>query len=298
MTDQIIALHGSDGELRKIARLTRLADGGVSIIPAYESVRPGWLLIEISTNYAKVGEFSIPAEDLRRRYVTSGGIKLSLHRDGFVQFSRSGSRGLLSGTDPVTGAARAFGLDSFPLTYPPRSGPMFAMQTWGIDSYPTTFGRGNRIDIRPDSLYYQFPDRDIDRNGYALEFWPFSRDKLVHSKSRHGLVLMPPIRHPYYVGVPAEFVVVDVEGSAMCLGLVVTAMVFDSSLDSGAVLSSPSDKSMKRAMQAFSPVLSGGEDPRSADYDEAFPSLPPPRPFVEPRFHPKTILDRPWGRKR
>jgi len=115
------------------------------------------------------------------------GVKLSLHGDGFVQFSRAGTTGILSGRDPTTGKIRGFGLHSFSPMDPSRTGPMFSMSAWGLSEYETV-DRGARGTLTVDerSFYYEQPNR-TGQNAYVLEFWPLPRWALPHARRVDGL---------------------------------------------------------------------------------------------------------------
>jgi hypothetical protein len=174
---------------------------------------------------------------------------------------------------------------------------MFAMQAWGIDIFPRTFPSGQRIDISADHLYFQFPDRQTVRNAYALEFWPFPRTALERAVVQDGLLVLPEFRHVFYARALVQFIVVDDTNPLMSLGLVVTNHVFDTFAPSGVSLSAPSDRKMERVMWAVSPPPRD-EPLRSADYEDAWPNLPPPRAVVSRLTRtPKNAVDRLWGRK-
>lgn len=300
MRSLTIGIRTGDRDARRVAKILPLSDGGWALLPGFDP-KPsrGFLLLEVPTDYRQKGSVNIPRSSLYREYRSTHGVKLSIHGHGFVQFSRIGADGVLSGTDPVTGKARGFGLQSFPVTEPPRSGPMFGLGAWGLEAYPKLppSTRGSIL-FEDEDLYFQSPDRDIDRNAYAVEFWPLPRRVLPAARlHRQKLVLEIP-GHPYYADEPFVFVVLDTGHSPMILGVVVTAYVARWQSLSGVTLSSPSDRRLERALTAISPPPHQHQV-RSADYRDAWPALPDARRVLLPVRHvPDTGLDRPWGRRR
>jgi len=296
----VVAVHRAGLGIRKVAKVEPYRDGGWALIPAFRPMlHPGFLLVEIPTDYSRAGVMHVPRASLLREYRSAQGVKLSIHGAGFVQFSRVGSEGLLSGVDPGTHRARAFGLQSRPTTDPPRSGPMFGLTAWGLADYPvlqTT--RPVAVVVGDDWQYLEDPDLDIERNGVALEFWPLPRSALPQARRIGDLTILNGGTHPYYADQRVDFVVLDTGNPLMILGLVATVCATQWEAPSGVSMGGPSDLAMNKALLAVSPPPHSYPVP-SADYADAFPALPPGRALFAPtHWAPERRLSRPWGRSR
>jgi len=301
MNSVVVAVHRPGLGVRRLARLVPYRDGGWAMIPAFRPVpHPGFLLVEIATDYSRTGVMEVPRASLLREYRSAHGVKLSVHGGGFVQFSRVEAEGLLSGVDPTTHQARAFGLQSWPTTDPPRSGPMFALTAWGLANYPVLeASRSVAVVVGDDWQYLEDPDLEVERNAVALEFWPLPRSALPEARRIGDLTILKVGTHPYYADQPVDFVVLDTGNPLMILGLVVTLCGSQWEAQSGVSMAGPSDLAMNRAFLSVSPPPHPYAVP-SADYVDAFPALPPGRTLFPPTHWvvPDGRLGRPWGRPR
>jgi hypothetical protein len=187
-----VAVALSDaGTNSSIAKLVPLADGGCSLIPAFSpSPHPGWLLVEVPVDYSVAGVMRAPRENLFAGYRSDFPVKLSLHGSGLVQFSRVGAQGVLSGRDPVSRAPRALGYDSFPITDPPRTGPMFGRTAWGLSAYPAVQRNRAAVVAQDADVWDQDPDTSKPGNAYAFEFWPLPRWALPHARVAGGHLIL------------------------------------------------------------------------------------------------------------
>jgi hypothetical protein len=252
---------------KQLAKVIAYRDGGFGLVPLY-AVDPGLgtLLVETPAAYDAPG-FLVHQQSMYREYRSSHPVKLSIHGSGFVQFSRAGTNGVISGKDPLTRRARGFGYQSPPPTNPPRSGPMFAMTAWGLGEYGDYHGPGKHsILMGPDDIYSAQPGAP-GLSGYALEFWPLPRYALPSARLHGGLVKLTNPPHRYYNNKPFDFTVLDVGNPLMILGLVVTRFAPEWATPSGMTLSGPSDLSQRKALFAVSPIPQSGSF-SSADYQE------------------------------
>jgi hypothetical protein len=283
---------------RAVAAITRLADGGIALVPLYPQIAPlGFELLEVPADYSRRGSFVIPRTSLYRQYRSVHGVKLSLHFRGFVQLSRRDSQGIVSGRDPETGVPRGFGFQSFPLDNPPRSGPTFALIAWGLSDYPEGNARGEDLTVHPSDIYAQWPDERRARNTLAFEFWVLARTALRHGRLRGDHMVLAG-RHSHYPGTGFEFIVVDIDSPFYVLGLVATAFQGRWARPSGVSLHSPSDRRMSRTLWAISSPLPTTELP-SADYLPSAPSLPAVPLVLRPSFPVgKAGTGRLWGKPR
>jgi hypothetical protein len=291
-----IALATLSAGTRQVAKLASYPDGGWALIPGFQpQPHPGCLLLEVSVDYSRAGVQLAHRASLLREYQSAHGVKLSIHGDGYVQLSRVGTEGVLSGRDPITHNPRAFGFQSFPTTDPPRTGPTFGARAWGLDTFPQPRARSTLI-VPETEFYVERPDIVERRTAIALEFWILPRWALPHAHRRGGLTILEAGPRLYYASQPVEFIVLDTGHPMMILGLVVTACHAGWPSPSGMSLHSPSDLPMRRTLQAISPPPYADEIP-SADYDDAQPTLPRARTMVLPtQWVSDETLVRPWGR--
>ena len=281
-----------------VAKIVPLADGGWSLIPLINPVPfPGWLLLEIATDYSRSGASQALRQDLLAEYRSDSRVKLSIHAGGFVQFSRVGERGLLSGRDPMTRRPRGLGHSTSSIADPPRSGPMFGMTAWGVAEYPRLCPGRQALVFGDEDLYDEFPDSSEVGDAFAIDCWPLPRWALASASisTAHRYLEMP--GHPVYADEPFRFSVLDTGNPLMILGLVVTRFHGGFPSSSGATLSGPSDRKGQRALMGVLPPPYSASVP-SADYDAAFPGLTEPRAILPiTRWLPPTQRSRPWGRR-
>jgi hypothetical protein len=111
-----VTLAIKDGEsalARKITKIQPFKDGGFTVMLPYHQQREGFLL-KAPVSYA-------PGISKQRmsdcvKYSADDRVKLSIHWDGFVQFSSERKGSILSGKDPATGEIRGLGLMTKPLS--------------------------------------------------------------------------------------------------------------------------------------------------------------------------------------
>ena len=126
------------------------SDGGFCIIPSGQT--QSGLLSKIPYKDT-VGTYKINENDMVH-FQDSERVKLSYHGDGFVQFSKVGSQGIISGRD-ATGAPKGVGLYSAPISNPIQTGPCMAISAWGTREFKVWKPKpaGNAIIIRDADFY-------------------------------------------------------------------------------------------------------------------------------------------------
>jgi hypothetical protein len=298
MSSAYVAIATEWGE-RAIAKLVPLADGGWSLIPLLNpDPFPGWWLAEIATDYSRGGTMRSHGDDLLAEYRSDHPVKLSVHGGGFVQFSRVGQRGVVSGRDKISRRPRGLGYESRPVTDPPRSGSMFTMTAWGLEEYPYLRPNRQAIVFGENDLYDQWPDSAEIGTAYALDCWPLPRYALAAASisTTRRLLNMP--GHPFYAGQPFQFTVLDTGNPLMILGLVVTRFRSGFPSPAGATIGAPSDRRMERALTGILPRPDVATA-KSADFVSSESRLAEPRrilPVVK-WLSDAGLARRPWGRR-
>jgi hypothetical protein len=121
------------GYRKKIAKLILLGEGGFSIASPYHRADCGYL-VKNTIDYSK-RNMIIPLKELLEEYTASNQVKLSMHVDGFAQFSSVSGNNIRSGRDLNTGRPRGLGYMSSPLSTPVTTGPTASLSIWGINDF-------------------------------------------------------------------------------------------------------------------------------------------------------------------
>nr|VFK05856.1 MAG: hypothetical protein BECKLPF1236B_GA0070989_100129 [Candidatus Kentron sp. LPFa] len=118
---------------RKITKIIPYKTGGFAVLAPYNNAKQGFLA-KIPLDYEK-RQFQIHRSETIE-YSVDDRIKLSFHKDGFVQFSGEHPGKIISGRDPVNGQPKGLGiLLEHPLYKPIRSGPTFVVSAWGLSEF-------------------------------------------------------------------------------------------------------------------------------------------------------------------
>ena len=106
MADIRIAIKDEAGIVRRVTKIVQMKDGIAASVP-YHSAKEGWLY-KFTPEYDKP-HFTAPLSEMVH-YTASDRVKLSIHLNGFVQFSSGGKKPILSGYDPTTEQPKGIGL--------------------------------------------------------------------------------------------------------------------------------------------------------------------------------------------
>ena len=119
--------------LSKIIKIVPYKNGGFAVLAPYHTARKGYLA-KIKIDYRKK-YIEIPRSEIIE-YSARDCVKLSFHKNGFVQFSGEQSGKIISGLDPLTGNLKGLGilLENL-LTNPIKSGPTFGVSVWGLSEF-------------------------------------------------------------------------------------------------------------------------------------------------------------------
>jgi hypothetical protein len=160
-------------------------NGGFGVLCPYHSAKSGYLLkyttgLDIYAEYSQETNIKV---DEHLQYSASDRIKLSIHTDGFVQFSGENPQKIISGRDKITGEPKGLGLFSSPLSKPILSGPTFAITIWGLKEFSKYDGsKVNESAIQFLDQDYEYRETNKENyNAYIIEgfvfppmFWNFS----------------------------------------------------------------------------------------------------------------------------
>ena len=123
--------HGVD---YKIIKIIPYSDGGFGVYLPYLRDSSEMFLgaIEIPLRRKLPSTFLIPTSSIVEKHGVQRHAKLSIHQDGFVQFSGDG---ILSGRDKNTGHVKGIGLFTKPLSTPIHTGATFSITFWGLQGF-------------------------------------------------------------------------------------------------------------------------------------------------------------------
>lgn len=180
------------GKLRKVFKITphSCGDGGFDVSMPYHKEKNGYLCL-MKFPYEPGMVYINVEENTTKKFVTTTDVSLSIHRSGFVQFSKSSK--IISGIDKKTGKPKGIGLTGLSLLDNPiKTGPTFGVQIWGIDDFSDLINRKNKVN------YIEFKDSDFiyedctenDRFFYCFEVYLFSIDKLKYVYKKDGELLI------------------------------------------------------------------------------------------------------------
>lgn len=277
-----------DGDLypRKLTKILGFADGGFGVAVPYHSARQG-VAFKHPVDYSAPGEIVLALTDLVH-YTAEDHVKLSLHLDGFVQFSGENPGKIISGKDNK-GHPKGLGLQANRLTTPlSTGGPTFGITFWGPhDLAPLVKNVEPLVLFEPSDSYLR-DCLEADANGYMLEGFVYPRYFLSRAVLHRGRLTLPrrfpnftsrprdsglflPTRQSLFEedGVLFDLRLVDFGSRFVILGLLLSRIVTDFPSDSGFIFSSPSD--MQHALQAIYPNFLG-RDREFSSLDYVAPS--------------------------
>lgn len=259
----------------KVMQIQPYRDGGFAVLVPYHAAQKGFLFKHAVDYDAR--EMLIPRTEVLE-YSASDRVKLSLHKDGFVQFSGENQRKILSGRDPETGAPKGLGIVMpRPLDEPIETGPTFALTIWGLGDFASAKPRdleGGVVFRDPDFhnkdhyLNPLLPAKSVESpyrdNGYVVEAFVLQR------RIMSQLELEPPgesvvrFYHPHYQweGGELRLKVVDLPGQPVFLGFMVSRLATDWTEHSGFSLHSPTD--MQHALAAVYPSPAFDDEPEES----------------------------------
>ncbi|WNV76929.1 hypothetical protein [Geodermatophilus sp. DSM 44513] len=268
-----IAIADHNGTLRLLTKIVGLSDGGFAVTAPYHSARQGFLM-KFPVDYSR-SELMLPTADVVP-YTADDRVKLSLHLDGFVQFSGERQGRIVSGRDG-DGQPKGLGLIANRLTSPlATDGPTFGLLAWGLDDYKEQVRIRDTLAFGGHDVYY----RDCtlgDWSACIIEGFVYPRSYLSQGVLSGGRLVLPR-RFPHYQGprhtsglfTPTRNPLLDMQGALLNLtlvdvgspyiviGLLVSRATHGFPSTSGFTLNSPSD--MRHALAAVYPNPTGTSD--------------------------------------
>jgi len=247
---------------KKITKIIPYTNGGFAVLAPYHKARIGYVMkfpVDYSKRLMKVSRAEMV------EYSVADRVKLSVHPDGFVQFSGENPGKVLSGRDVETGAPKGMGLMVNPLYTPVRAGPTFGVVAWGLHDFESLRASeaGNALLFSEDDFYYRLCTPD-DWNAYLIEAFVFTDNDWAGVRNRDGKFTLTRAFPEF----DAHFAVLDLRlvrlpNQPIFLGIIVSRTKVDFGSPSGFCLAGPTDR--KHGLQAMYPPPM--KDPPSARLD-------------------------------
>jgi hypothetical protein len=179
-----IAIRDATGELRLAARLTT-CNGGFGVSVPYHPAKNGWLYK--APYYYGHGSGIAPLSDFTH-YTVNDRVKLSIHMNGFVQFSGAGGQSIISGYNQEMKQAKGLGLKA-PDPIIVTTGPLFAVVLYQLHEFEALGSKQAEIFERSDVWHHpQFSKPE--HTAYNLEFFMFHRNLLRSTTIDQGKRLL------------------------------------------------------------------------------------------------------------
>ncbi|HET7477943.1 MAG TPA: hypothetical protein VFJ72_00365 [Rubrobacteraceae bacterium] len=251
MAGSTIAIE-DQGTLRKITKIVPYNSGGFAVLAPYHKAQKGYLF-KHPVDYSQ-RRMEISRED-NVEYSAEDRVKLSLHPDGFIQFSGENPGKIVSGRDPDTGDPRGLGIMSHPLDTPINTGPTFGCVAWGVADFESLdgIGKSNVIAFAEEDYYYRACTPDT-WNGYLIEGFVLEERYWGATRHRGGKLLLTVMPMFEAIGAVFEFRVVPLPGQPLLLGMLVSRVRTEFQSPSGFTLSGPADVREELALAALYPA--------------------------------------------
>jgi hypothetical protein len=243
MSDVRVCIRDPNGVLRKITKIVPYTgDRGFAAMVPYHSAKQGFLLKHSVRYDHPVG--LVPAKTAIP-FTATDRVKLSIHLNGFVQFSGEDSNRIISGRDAMTGEPKGIGIVFDHSIDDIRSGPLFSITLWGIDDFAEqSILNKSCLEFTADDVY---ADRRLlccgDKVAHILEFFILPNSILRRERrfgTRGDYVRLELPRSDTLLRYRHDLRVIDLPGQNHFLGCLVSRITIDEPSPSGYQMSGPS----------------------------------------------------------
>jgi len=224
---------------KKITKIFTLSDGGFAVAVPYHNARKGHL-IRYDIDYNETMRYIKVAET--ENYIASDRVKLSMHMNGFVQFSGENPGKILSGIDE-SGEPKGLGYIISPLSEPIRTGPTFGITIWGLNDFEDfKCAKANETTILFENSDIYFRNLTENYNGIVIEGFVFPSNYYsgVITENNETQILTMSFKNFEASGAVFRLKVLRAETNMYFIGLLVSRVETSFPAPSGFVLGSPS----------------------------------------------------------
>lgn len=198
MSDYTVVL-AENKKKYKVCKIVFYSDGGFGVFVPYNNQKEG-LLTKYTVDYNYEHEFNIPRNGIE--YKADDLVKLSIHYDGFVQFSHVNENNIVSGRSKILKFPKGLGLQSQPLSNPVQTGPTFGVHLWGLSSFKETksMKKNGMVCFKENDFYFRYCDENNWNGGYLIEGFVFRKDKYwANVKNKHDKLVFTVRANNYLV---------------------------------------------------------------------------------------------------
>jgi hypothetical protein len=239
MSDTLVVIGSDGGRLHKITKICPFSDGFAALVP-YHSSRQGFLM----KNPVSFDRLGFQTFDELIPFTANDRVKLSVHWNGFVQFSGIDTKRIISGRDPITGKPRGLALVG---DTPVRttSGPLFHVLIWGLDQFELLgSATKNACEFTTDDFYHRKAGDIREQPAYMLEFFQLQRSLMNFQRlGPRGPFVRCKLPYDSPVVFRQDLRIIELPNQPYFLGCMVSRTFTDFPCDSGYVMKSPACRS-------------------------------------------------------
>lgn len=230
-----IAIRDDSGVAHLVMRIL-LEQGGFAVLVPYHPAKQGWVF-EMPLQYDKM-EFTVPVSE-SKNYTVEDTVKLSMHMDGFVQFSTGGKQRIVSGYNRDLEQVKGAGVRS-PNPVNVTTGPLFGVIVQGLEDFKAHTSEPAEI-FEKDDLWHHPSFSTLKDTAYNLEVFMFPKSVLGSAQEVDGKRMLTR-QLPFKSKLKFDFHLRVVEFPTMpfFLGLILSHIRPDEAITSGYKLSGPS----------------------------------------------------------
>lgn len=257
---------------RRIVKIVPYPAGGFAVTVPYHTANQGFLA-KVPVDY-KANRSTVGRPDLIERYHASDRVKLSYHKDGFVQFSGENPSKILSGRDSQTLEPKGLGLVTQPPSDPIKTGPSFVVIVWGLDEFES-LPAGKSAEVFTDQECYERDYPVDDANGWLVEGFVFPRRFWAGVRNQGGRRVTSRMFRDFEAsGAVLEMRVIDLPRQPSFLALLVSRLKVEYSCPSGFNMGGPGvrrpDDTGTNLIAVYPSKAAGGtDDSTSLDFARA-----------------------------
>ena len=229
-----IAICDGSGNCHLVARIT-LEKGGFAISVPYSPVKRGCVL-EAPLQYDKT-DFVVSVSDCKT-YIVNDSVKLSLHMDGFVQFSQGGGQKIVSGYCTASGEIKGAGIRSSQ-SVTVSTGPLCGVIAQGIEEFEMLSKKQAEV-FEASDLWHNPDFSNADDTAYNLEVFMLPNSELnavQTSNEKRILKRNLPFKSSFKFLFTLR--VIELPGQPYFLGVIVSRIRPKSQIGAGYSISSP-----------------------------------------------------------